>query len=205
MTNQSFDAARDSIIRTTRDHWKLLLVEGIILVLLGLIAIAVPPLAGLALTILFGWLFLISGVAGLVTTFMMRHAPAFWWSLLSAALGILVGGFLLAQPALGMVTLTYVLIAFFIVEGIATIMYALEHARELSRQWVWVLLSGVIDLFLAGVILVGLPGTIAWALGLVVGINMTFGGSSLIAMALAARSTIPERSPATPASPPPPV
>jgi uncharacterized membrane protein HdeD (DUF308 family) len=165
--------------------------RSIILVVLGLFAAAVPLIAGLAVTILFGWLFLISGIAGLITTFAMRHASGFWWSLLSAALGILVGVSLLAQPGLGLVTLTYVLVAFFIVEGLATLMFALDHRQTLSGRWGWMLVSGLVDLFLAGIIILGLPGTIAWALGLIVGINMLFGGASLIAMALAARSQMP--------------
>ena len=110
---------------------------------------------------------------------------------MSAVLGILVGGWLLIQPALGLESLTYLLIAFFIVEGIATIMFALEHRRALSGRWGWMLASGIVDLFLAVVILSGLPGTIAWALGLVVGINMVFGGTSMIGMALAAHAEMP--------------
>ena len=191
MSNESLDAAREAIGRAIHQHWKLFLVEGIILVVLGLLAIAVPPLAGLTITIVFGWLFLISGIAGLVTTFMMRHAPGFWWSLFSAALGVLVGGWLIAQPGLGLVSLTYLLIAFFIVEGVVTIMYALEHRRELSGRWAWMLASGVVDLLLAVIIVSGLPGTIAWALGLMVGINLVFGGVALIGMALHARDAVP--------------
>jgi uncharacterized membrane protein HdeD (DUF308 family) len=191
MTAQSFDAARDAIGKIVRDHWKLFLIEGIILVVLGLLAVAVPIVAGLAVAILFGWLFLISGIVGLVTTIAMRRAPGFWWSLLSAVLGIAVGGWLLVQPALGLVSLTYLLIAFFIIEGIATIMFALEHKGALSGRWGWMLVSGIVDLFLAAVILVGLPGTVAWALGLIVGINMVFGGASMIGMALAAHAEMP--------------
>jgi uncharacterized membrane protein HdeD (DUF308 family) len=191
MTAQSFDAARDAVGKIVRDHWKLFLIEGIILVMLGLLAVAVPIVAGLAVAILFGWLFLISGLVGLVTTFAMRRAPGFWWSLLSAVLGIVVGGWLLVQPALGLVSLTYLLIAFFIIEGIATIMFALEHRGALSGRWGWMLVSGIVDLFLAAVILVGLPGTVAWALGLIVGINMVFGGASMIGMALAAHAEMP--------------
>jgi uncharacterized membrane protein HdeD (DUF308 family) len=191
MTAQSFDAARDAIGKIVRDHWKLFLIEGIILVVLGLLAVAVPIVAGLAVAILFGWLFLISGIVGLVTTIAMRRAPGFWWSLLSAVLGIAVGGWLLVQPALGLVSLTYLLIAFFIIEGIATIMFALEHKGALSGRWGWMLVSGIVDLFLATVILVGLPGTVAWALGLIVGINMVFGGASMIGMALAAHAEMP--------------
>jgi uncharacterized membrane protein HdeD (DUF308 family) len=188
MTTQLFNDARAAVAAMVRDHWKLFLIEGIILVVLGFLAIAVPMIAGLAVTILFGWLFLISGVVGLITTFAMRHAPGFWWSLLSGVLGIAVGAWLLIQPGLGLVSLTYLLIAFFIVEGIATIMFALEHRSALSGRWGWMLASGVVDLFLAAVILVGLPGTIAWALGLIVGINMVFGGASMIGMALAAHA-----------------
>ncbi|MBV9135838.1 MAG: HdeD family acid-resistance protein [Hyphomicrobiales bacterium] len=174
-----------------REHWVLFLVEGIILVILGLAAIIVPPIATLAIAIFLGWLFLVSGIVGLVTTFMMRHAPGFWWSLLSAVLGILVGIVLIAWPVSGAISLTLVLIAFFIIEGVASIMFALEHRRELSGRWGWMLASGIVDLVLAAIILSGLPLSAAWALGLLAGINLVFGGSALIAMALHARSPDP--------------
>jgi uncharacterized membrane protein HdeD (DUF308 family) len=169
-------------------HWRLYLGEGIVLVILGFIAILVPPIATLAVTIVLGWLFLISGVIGLYTTFMLRHAPGFWWSLISAALGVLVGGMLLAQPISGALSLTIVVIAFFMIEGVVSIMFALEHKRELSGRWGWMLVSGIVDLILAAFVLAGLPSTAAWAIGLLVGINMVFGGSALIAMALHARN-----------------
>lgn len=168
-------------------HWVLFLIEGIVLLVLGAFAVLVPPVATLAITILFGWLFLISGVVGLITTFWMRSAPGFWWSLISAALGIVVGLLLLARPLGGALSLTLLLIAFFIVEGAVSIMFALDHKRELSGQWAWMLLSGIIDLALAMMIFAGLPSTAAWALGLLVGINMIFGGAAMIAMALYAR------------------
>ena len=100
-----------------------------------------------------------------------------------------MGLILLAEPITGAVSLTLVLIVFFVVEGVATIMYALEHRRELSGRWEWMLISGIIDLVLAGIIFTGLPGTAAWALGLLVGINMVFGGVALVAIALHARSS----------------
>ena len=77
MTSQSFDTVRDAVTRIVRDHWRLFLIEGIILVVLGLLAVAVPMVASLAVTILFGWLFLISGIVGLITTFVMGQAPGF--------------------------------------------------------------------------------------------------------------------------------
>ncbi len=178
---------RRAVNEALRRHWALYLTEGIVLVILGAAAIVLPPFATLAVTIVIGWLFLVSGVVGLFTTFMVRGAPGFWWSLLSALLGIAAGIWLLAAPATGALSLTVILVAFFIIEGIASIMFALDHKRELSGQWGWMLASGAVDLVLAAVIFAGLPGTAAWALGLLVGINMLFGGSALIAMALHAR------------------
>ena len=182
---------QSTLAQSIREHWKLFLAEGIILVILGIIGIIVPPIATLAVEIFVGWLLLISGIAGLITTFGARHAPGFWWSLLSALLGIAAGAVLLLWPVSGIVSLTILLIAFFIIEGVATIMFALEHRAALSGRWAWMLVSGIVDLFLAGVILTGLPGAVAWALGLIVGINMVFGGASMIGMALAAHAEMP--------------
>jgi uncharacterized membrane protein HdeD (DUF308 family) len=171
-----------------REHWKAFLIEGILLVVLGLGAMIVPPLASLAVTVFLGWLFLISGIAGLVLTFWARNVPGFWWSLFSAALAIAAGIVLLARPVQAVLTLTIVVGAYFIAEGVSTIMYALEHRRELSERWGWMLVSGIVDLALAGLIIAGLPGSAEWAIGVLVGVNMLFGGFSLIGMALAART-----------------
>jgi uncharacterized membrane protein HdeD (DUF308 family) len=178
---------RSDLTGSLRRFSTMFIVEGVVLLVLGVLAVLVPPLATLGFTLFLGWVFLLSGVVGLVATFMMRQAPGFWWSLLSAALGIVVGMILLVRPVGGALSLTLVLIAFFVVEGIATILFALDHRRELSGRWGWMLFSGVVDLVLAGMILAGLPGTAAWALGLLVGINMMFGGAALLGMGLHAR------------------
>jgi uncharacterized membrane protein HdeD (DUF308 family) len=180
-----------ALTQSIREHWGLFLTEGIVLVVLGILAIIIPPIATIAVTIFLGWLFLISGIVGLVTTFWARHAPGFWWSLLSAVLAIAAGIVLLGWPLPGAVSLTLLLIAFFIIEGVLSILYAFEHKKELSGRWGWMLISGIIDLILAAIIWGGLPGTAAWALGLLVGINMLFGGSAMIAMALHARNADP--------------
>jgi uncharacterized membrane protein HdeD (DUF308 family) len=187
MSNQptSLGAA---VTRSMRDHWLWFVIEGVVLLILGALAIVVPPLATLGITIFLGWLLMISGAVGLVMTFVARGAPGFWWSLLSGILGIAAGFVLLAFPVSGALSLTLVLTAFFIVEGIASIMYALEHKKQLSGRWGWMLFSGVVDLILAAIILAGFPGSALWALGVLVGINMIFGGASLIGLGLAARN-----------------
>jgi uncharacterized membrane protein HdeD (DUF308 family) len=181
------EAIRRDLATSVSKHWVLFLIEGILLVLLGVAAITVPPIATLATALFIGWLFLISGIMGLVTTLWMRSAPGFWWALFSAVLGIVAGGLLIGWPINGVFSLTLVLIVFFLAEGVATIMYALDHRRELSGRWGWMLASGIVDVILAGFILAGLPGSAAWAIGLLVGINMIFGGTALIAMAMHAR------------------
>ena len=186
---QDIEKLQSAMSAAVRAHWKAFLIEGIVLVVLGLAAIVVPPLASLAVTILLGWMFMISGVAGLALTFWARGMPGFWWSLLSAALAIGAGLILLVQPVQGALTLTIVVGAYFLAEGVATIMYALEHRRELSERWSWLLVSGLMDILIAFLIIAGLPGSAEWAIGLLVGINLVLGGASLVGMALAARNS----------------
>ncbi|HKD75266.1 MAG TPA: DUF308 domain-containing protein, partial [Ktedonobacterales bacterium] len=99
-----------ALTQSIREHWVLFLIEGIVLVVLGLLAIVIPPLGTIGFTLVIGWLFLISGIVGLVTTFWARHAPGFWWSLLSAVLAVAAGIVLLANPFTGAFTLTLLLI-----------------------------------------------------------------------------------------------
>ena len=178
-----------AVSATVKAHWKAFLFEGIVLAVLGLAAMIVPPLASLAVTIFLGWMFLISGIAGLFVTFWARQMPGFWWSLFSAALAVLAGLILIARPVQGILTLTIVVGAYFLAEGVATIMYALEHRRELSERWSWLLVAGLMDILIAFLIISGLPGSAEWAIGLLVGINLVLGGASLVGMALAARKS----------------
>jgi uncharacterized membrane protein HdeD (DUF308 family) len=191
-TNQpDIDRIQVALSKSLHAHWRLFLTEGVVLLALGLAAIILPLIATVAIALIIGWLLLMSGVVGLIATFRMRRAPGFLWSLLSAVLGIAAGIALLAWPLGGALSLTVILSVFFVIEGVASILYALDHKRELSGRWGWMLVSGAVDLVLASIIFLGLPGTAAWAIGLLVGINMVFGGSAIISMALLARATGP--------------
>lgn len=169
-------------------HWGLLVFEGVLLVILGILAMVLPPLASLAVTLTLGWLFVISGIAGLVLSFWARALPGFWWSLLSAIISIGAGILLVGWPVQGTVSLTIVLGVFFVMEGVATIMYAIEHRAKLSDRWGWMIAAGILDIVIAGLIITGLPGSALWAIGLLVGINLMFGGAALIGLGLAARN-----------------
>ena len=184
---EDFSKLQSAMSQTVKTHWKAFLFEGILLVVLGVAALVLPPLASLAIAIFLGWMFLISGIGGLIVTYWARNTPGFWWSLISAALAVLAGLLLLARPIQAVLTLTIVLGAYFLAEGVTTIMYALEHRRELSGRWSWLLISGLVDIAISFMVITGLPSSAEWAIGVLVGINLLFGGASLIGMALAAR------------------
>ncbi|MFK4507736.1 HdeD family acid-resistance protein [Bradyrhizobium daqingense] len=186
---EEFSRLQSKMSQAVKAHWKAFLFEGILLAVLGIAALILPPLASLATAIFLGWMFLISGIGGLIVTYWARSTPGFWWSLISAALAVLAGGILLARPIQAVLTLTIVLAAYFLAEGIATIMYALEHRRQLSSRWSWLLISGLVDIAISFLVIAGLPSSAEWAIGVLVGINLLFGGATLIGMALAARKS----------------
>ena len=187
---QDLERMRAAVAGTVYAHRRFFLIEGIVLLALGLLAIVVPPLATVAVTILIGWLVLVSGILGLIMTLRTRGVAGFGWSLLSAVIGIVAGVVLLAWPLSGALSLTLILTIFLAFEGIASILYALEHRRELTPRWGFMLVSGIVDLCLAGLIFAGLPATAAWAIGVLVGINLVFGGIALIAMAIQSNAAV---------------
>src|SRR6185436_18508973 len=177
------------ITETIRTYWGLFLAQGIIMMVLGALAIVWPQVSTLAVDLYAGWMFLISGIFGLVTMFLAPSAAAFFWSLLTAALSLFVGVLLLWHPVEGVVSL--VLIAFFIVEGVFQIAAAIRDRQALPDTWGWLLMSGIADLVLAAVMISGWPLTAVWALGLIVGINLLTSGLAIVMVAVAARSMVP--------------
>jgi uncharacterized membrane protein HdeD (DUF308 family) len=178
-----------SLSRSFRQHWRLILGEGIFLLVLGALAILLPLVAGLVVAIVLGWLLFLAGLLGLGTSVAMRRSPGFWWSLVSSIIAMAAGSMLFIFPMGGMVSLTLLLAIFLFADGLVTILLALSHRGWASRNWGWLLLNGILDLFLAVVIFVLLPSVAAWVVGTIIGIDLIFGGISLTAMALAARQS----------------
>jgi uncharacterized membrane protein HdeD (DUF308 family) len=180
------ESIRRQLASTIHAHWKLFLAQGIGMMVLGLLAVAVPNLATLAVEFFVGWLFLVGGIFRALSVWHSRQAPGFAWSMLTAVLAVVLGLILILRPLAGVLTLTMVLVTFFIIEGIASILAAIEHRQHL-RSWGWVVFSGIVDLLLAYLIWQGWPSSADWAIGLLVGVNMLFLGLSLVMTALAAR------------------
>ncbi len=181
--------AREAI----RKHWVLFLIQGVIMIILGILAVGEPMVATIAVTLFAGWLFLFSGIIGVIGTFTARRVPGFWWALITAILAILVGIYLIWRPLAGTLSLTLAVGAFFGAQGIVQIITAIGHHKVL-RSWVWVLITGIANVILALIIWGGFPGTAEWVLGLLFGINLLLWGFSLVMTALACRA-VPEATP----------
>ncbi len=173
---------------TLEAHWRLFLAEGIGLIVLGIAALILPSLASIGVALVLGWLLLFGGAFGLLTTAIGRHAPGVWWSLLSSLGAMTAGALLFGWPAIGALSLTLILTVFLAADGVFTIMMALAYRRALHHRWGWLLVNGALDLFLAAIIAVALPASALWAVGIIVGVDLLFGGASLVALSLAARS-----------------
>jgi uncharacterized membrane protein HdeD (DUF308 family) len=190
----TFQPSTDAATRAIHDHWGLFLAEGVAIVLLGLAAIIIPFVAGNVSIFFLGWLFLIAGLVGLLSTLRGRNAPGFGWSLLSAIVALVAAAVLLLNPLQtlasiphNLTTLAHVLIVFFILDGFLMTVFGLNHRNKRSARWELLLANGIVDFLLAGILLTGLPDSALWALALLVGIDLIFGGASLIVMALEAR------------------
>jgi uncharacterized membrane protein HdeD (DUF308 family) len=160
------------------------------MLILGIVAIVWPQISTIAVDVFVGWLFLLSGIVGIFTMFLARDVQAFLWMLLTAALALFVGVMLVWHPAEGAASLTVVLTAFFIVEGVVQIVASLSYRDIFPNQWGWMLASGIADLVLAGIIIAGWPSTATWVLGLLVGVNLITSGAAITSVALAAREVV---------------
>jgi uncharacterized membrane protein HdeD (DUF308 family) len=170
------------------ENWKWFVFQGIVMLILGCLAVAEPVIASVAVDIYIGWLFMFSGVLGLVAMFSARDASAFFWTLLTSALSLAVGIMLIWKPAEGTVSLTLVLTAFFIAEGAFQIAASLSYRDIVPESWGWLLASGISDLVLAGLIIFYWPASASWTLGLIVGINLITTGLAIVMTAIDVRN-----------------
>lgn len=157
---------------------------GVLMIILGIVAIGFPFATTIAAKIMIGWLFLIGGIAEIVRSFSMSSWKSLLGNLLVGLLYVLVGGWLAFFPLTGIISLTLLLAFAFIFEGALKIGMGIK-LRPMAG-WGWLIFSAVIAI-LAGVLLIaGLPGTAAWAIGLLVGINLLGGGLSYLMVSAAA-------------------
>lgn len=180
-------------------HWKTLMAAGIVVMLIGVAAIAAPLMMTLIIEQFIGWMLVIVSVVQFVhafespTTWTRRahYYESRWVGLLIAAISLLAGFLLIMRPVAGMLTLTVLLAAYFLVQGICQVLWGIRTYIGPVKTWLFI--SGAVSLVLGGLIWFGLPSSANWAIGLLVGINFLFSGSTAIAWALAIRQELKEQ------------
>ena len=169
--------------------WYIALAVG--MMVLGVLAIIAPLAATFALEQLAGVALAVGGIILVVHAFKWRISERFFLSLILGILYFASGILLLAYPLTGILSLTIALGAFFFVVGVLKIINAFRIRP--SSPWGWVLFSGLMSLFLSFLIMVGMPLTALWAVGLIVGIDLLFSGLSMLMMMLAVRKAFGSR------------
>jgi uncharacterized membrane protein HdeD (DUF308 family) len=189
MTDQVSRTDVDAAIAAARiviaERWGWFLALGIVLLLAGVAAIAFPFLSTIAAKIALGWIFLVGGVVLLVHAFSIKGWRGFLMELLIGALYVVAGGWLAFFPFTGIVTLTILLAALFLAEGVLEVIMAVRVRPH--EGWVWLLLSGLVAIAVGGLIAYELPSSATWAIGLLAGVNLLSTGISFIVLALAGR------------------
>jgi len=182
--NSELSDFQNAVRTALRENWKWFVFQGIVMLILGCLAVAEPVIASVAVDIYIGWLFMLSGLLGLVAMFSARDVSAFFWMLLTSALSLAVGILLIWKPGEGTVSLTLVLTAFLIAEGVFQVGVSFSYRDVLPDSWGWMLASGIADIVLAGLIIYFWPQSASWTLGLIVGVNLITTGLAILMTAI---------------------
>lgn len=183
----SHDQDLESIAARVRENWGWFVALGVILVLGGLVIIAAPLAASIAVTLFIAAVLVIGGAIQIYQSFKVQGWAGFLWSLITGAIALAGGIIIYTNPLAGTLALTLVVAAVFVAQGISQIVFALRLRPHTG--WVWVLIAGLVSLAAGGMIWAELPASADWALGLMAGISILFNGWSYIAIGLAARAT----------------
>lgn len=172
---------RDAVRETVRRHSLFYLIQGVVLVAAGILAVIYPVISSVAVITLLGWLLVISGLAQGFSLIGARHVPHFWLQLISVVLAVLIGVLFLRDTAQSLLTVTLLLIVFFMMEGISKVVFALTIRP--FPNWGWVLASGAVAIVLSLVLWASLPVTALWLIGLLLGIELISVGAALGSLA----------------------
>jgi uncharacterized membrane protein HdeD (DUF308 family) len=176
--------------QTVADNWGWFLTLGIVLVVAGIAAIMFPLVSTIAAKIALGWIFLAAGVVMIIHAFSIQKWGGFLMELLLGVLYLVAGGWLAFFPLTGIVTLTILLAALFLAEGVVEVIMGFRVRPH--EGWGWLVFSGLIAVAVGLLIAAELPSSAVWAIGLLVGVNLLSTGISFIVVALAGkRGTAP--------------
>jgi len=152
--------------------WSVVL--SVLMIIAGILAIASPYYAGTAVTVVVGLLLLASAVLHLVYAFRGGGATAVIWEILLAVVYGLIGYYILANPGIGLASLTFAVAFYLFVEAILE--FALSYQLRMQSGAGWLLFDGIVTLFLAFLIWANWPSSSVWAVGTLIGVSMLFSG-----------------------------
>ena len=158
---------------------------GVSLIILGMLAVAAPLVAAVAVNVVIAWLIVVAGVVHLVLAFHAHGAANLIWKLLVGLAYVFFGVYLIVHPVLGVVSLTLVLASLFLVEGILNIVLFFKMRSMQGSSWV--LFDGIITLLLGLMIYMQWPSSSIWAIGTLVGVSMITSGVTRVMLSLAVR------------------
>lgn len=153
------------------------LVEGVLLIVAGILAIVFSAISSYAVVTVLGWLLITSGIVQGISLIGAAKVPHFWLQLVSVVLAILVGLLILRDPTQALLTISLLLIVYFMIEGISKVVFALTIRP--FPNWGWLLASGGMGILLSLVLWANLPVTALWLIGLLVGIELISVGAAL--------------------------
>jgi uncharacterized membrane protein HdeD (DUF308 family) len=174
-------ALREAMRETVKKYSLWYLLQGVLLIVAGVLALVYPIIASVAIITLLGWILIITGVLQGISLIGARDVPHYWLSLISAVLAIVIGLLLLRQPDSGLLIMTVLLIVYFMVEGISKVIFALTIRP--FPNWGWVLASGLVGILLAVYLWANMPVTSEWVLGVLLGILLVSEGVALAYLA----------------------
>ena len=180
-------ALREAVRETVRRHSTWYLIQGALMVIGGIVALVYPFVSSVAVVLFLGWILIISGIVQGISLIGAQNVPNFWLQLVSVVLSIIVGVLFLRRPGEAVVTLTLLLIVFFMVEGFSKLIFSLT-IRPLPN-WGWVLASGIIGILLSFYLFANLTTTAIWLLGVLIGIQLICEGVALSSLAWQARQS----------------
>lgn len=147
----------------------------ILVIVMGLVAIVFPLFAAVASTLIFGWIFVLAGIAQIAYAFQSKGSGQIAWKLILGSLYLLSGIFVMVNPIEGVLAFTLVLGITIFVQGIIQVSMAFQM-RRISPNWVWMLASGMVGIVFGIFVWSSFPSSAAWLIGTLVGVNLLFDG-----------------------------
>lgn len=174
--NEAAAVLRAAVRDTIRKRSLLFLLQAGVMVLAGVLALVFPAFTSVGLLVVLGWLLILSGVVKIVSLIGATQVPYFWLELVTVALEVLVGYLLIANPAAGLVAVTFIMLVLFLIVGITRVVFALMIRP--MQDWLWVLASGFVAIVCALVLFANLPEAATWLLGFLLGVELIAVGAA---------------------------